>query len=161
MTKPLVFMMDRTPVMLPVDRLYARNHMWAIEQGGCLRFGLSAYAVRLLGEICDLEWSVGPGAVLTQRQPIGSVEGAKAVSELFAPLPGTLTQFNLDVVLEPELISSALYDTAWLFDLAGTANGLMSPEQYLALLHSNWPVARSMLRGPSGSEEKWCGKDEG
>ena len=61
MSRPLVFMMGRSPAILPTDRQYARNHMWAMETEGECRFGLSAYAVRLLGDVQHLRWSIKVG----------------------------------------------------------------------------------------------------
>ena len=80
MAKPLVFMMGRSPAILPTDRRYARNHMWAAPEESAFRVGLSAYAVRLLGDVCHLQWAVGPGAAVESGQHIGFIEGSKVTS---------------------------------------------------------------------------------
>jgi glycine cleavage system H protein len=151
MSKPLVFMMGQSPVFLPVDRSYVKNHMWARGAGEDFRFGLSAYAVRLLGAIRDLEWSVGPGTKVDLRQPIGSIEGAKAVSELYAPQSGTIVAFNLDLLLEPDLINRDPYETAWLFAMKCPAREFLSPGAYLVHVESSWPIAERMLHRQAGA----------
>jgi glycine cleavage system H protein len=151
-TKPLVFMMGQAPAILPVDRFYARNHMWAAPLGGTYRFGLSAYAVRLLGDLLSLEWSIGPQTRVEPHQPIGSVEGSKAVSELYAPAAGRLVHFNLSVLLDPGLINSNLYDSAWLFELECSGDGLLGPQQYLEHLAACWPITQRMLKGQAAEQ---------
>ena len=144
--KPLVFMMGQAPVFLPVDRRYTKHHFWVMPQGEVFRFGLSGYAVRLLGEVRDLEWSVGPGIEVTAGQPLGSIEGSKAVSELYCPAAGKIIRFNLDLLLDPGLIAGNLYDAAWLFEMACATAGFFAPQQYLAYLTVAWPLAERMLK---------------
>jgi glycine cleavage system H protein len=106
MSKPLVFMMGRSPAFLPTDRSYLRNHMWALEVPGGWRFGLTAYAVKLLGDIHCLEWSVSPGSVLDGSQPIGFIEGSKATSDLYSPMAGRVLELNDAVLTDPTLLSA-------------------------------------------------------
>jgi glycine cleavage system H protein len=147
MPKPLVFMMGRSPAFLPVDRLYARNHMWAEAVEGGHRFGLSAYAVRLLGEVQHLQWSIAPGCEVACGRPIGTIEASKAASDLYAPITGRLEALNPEILGRPRLINSNLYDTGWLLTIAGPADSLLTPEQYLAHLEASWPLAQRLLKG--------------
>jgi glycine cleavage system H protein len=151
MAKPLVFMMGQSPAFLPVDRLYARNHMWAMVVGGRTRFGLSAYAVRLLGEFRHVEWSVRPGDLLARGKPLGYVEASKATSDLFAPAAGRVVAVNDAVAASPVLINTDLYDRGWLFDLEGESPDLLTPEAYLAHVEASWPIAQRMLKGQTPS----------
>jgi len=144
---PLVFMMGRSPAFLPVDRLYLRNHMWAMDVGATYRFGLSAYAVRLLGDLRRLEWSVPAGSQVALQQVLGTIEGSKAVSDLYAPESGTLVGFNPAVTADPTLLNSNLYDTGWLFDATYSTEGFLSPQQYLQHLELCWPLAQRILKG--------------
>ena len=91
MPDELVFMMGNFAARFPADRRYTLNHMWLGMQGTAMRFGLSAYAIRLLREIYFLEWSVDAGATVRQKDEIGAVESSKAVAALYAPADGTIT----------------------------------------------------------------------
>ena len=146
-------MMGRSPAFLPTDRQYARNHMWAVAVEGGYRFGLSAYAVRLLGDIHHLRWSVGVGATVAKGQEIGYIEASKATSDLYAPMAGRLCECNAHVLARPGRINSNLYDAGWLLTLAGDAPALLSPEQYLAHLEAAWPLAQRLLKGQMWSTE--------
>jgi len=150
MQKPLIFMMGRSPVFLPTDRKYARNHMWALAADAGYRVGLSAYAVKLLGDLRHLEWSAEPGATLAPGQQIGFVEGSKATSDLYAPMPGKLQEVNRAVTADPTLVNSNLYDAGWLLAIAGTGKGLLSPEEYLSHVEASWPLAQRMLKRQAG-----------
>jgi len=140
-------MMGRGPAILPVDRKYARNHMWAKEVPGGWRFGFSAYAVKLLGDLRHVHWSVRPGDMLECGQSIGFVEGSKATSDLFAPVAGTVLELNGLVCADPSLINSDLYEAAWLLSIAADRHDLLPPEQYLQHLEAAWPLAQRLLKG--------------
>lgn len=150
MQKPLVFMMGKSPAILPVDRLYARNHMWVIEKGETLQLGFSAYAVRLLGDMHHLEWSVTSGSEIEAGEQIGYVEASKATSDLYCPVAGRLARINEAVVSTPGLINSNLYDSAWLLEVQGAASGLLHPEAYVQHLEATWPFAQRLLKGQAG-----------
>lgn len=152
MTKPLIFMMGRSPAFLPADRKYARNHMWADAVEGGLRVGLSAYAVKLLGDLSHLEWSVEVGSTVEARQQIGFVEGSKATSELYAPVAGEVREINPAVPADPTLLNSNLYDTGWLLVISTGDAGLLSPEEYLAHLGACWPLTQRILKGQAGRD---------
>ena len=143
-------MMGQSPAFLPIDRAYARNHMWAapVEEG--YRIGFSAYAVKLLGDLHHLVWSAAPGATVAQGSPIGFIEGSKATSDLYAPMAGELKAFNPKVLADPTLINSNLYDEGWLWDIAAGGDNLLSPEQYLRHVEAAWPLAQRLLKGQAG-----------
>lgn len=151
MTKPLVFMMGLSPAFLPTDRRYARNHMWAEAAEGRFRVGFSAYAVRLLGDVAHLEWSVEAGMNVAAGQEIGFIEGSKATSDLYAPMAGQIEQLNRDVPADPTLINSHPYEAGWLLSIDGPGDGLLSPEEYLALLEAAWPLAQRILKRQVGA----------
>lgn len=146
MNKPLVFWMGQALVVLPVDRQYAPNHMWAQAEPGGLRFGLSAYAVRLLGEVHRLGWSIEPGTAVAEGDTLGYIEASKATSDLYCPVSGTLTEFNPAVLARPSLINSSLYEAGWLFRISAETPELLAPAQYLAHLEANWPLVQRLLK---------------
>ena len=90
----LTFMMGNFAAEFPTDRKYARNHMWAETRGDAIRFGFTAYAVRLLQDVYFLDWTVDAGAALALKQEIGQIESKKAESSLYAPVAGRLVGFN-------------------------------------------------------------------
>ena len=152
MSKPLVFMMGRSPTFLPTDRKYARNHMWALELDAGYRVGLSAYAVKLLGDVHQVAWSAEAGTMLTAGQKIGFIEGSKATSDLYAPMAGKVEQLNHAVLADPGLINTNLYDAGWLLVIAGSGRELLSPEQYLSHVEASWPLAQRILKRQAGGD---------
>ncbi len=143
----LVFLMGKYEARFPTDRVYARNHMWAqpVEEG--YRFGFTAYAVRLLQDVYFLDWEVGAGAPLREKQEIGSIESSKAESALFAPIPGQLTRFNDALLADPSAINVDNYGRGWLFEIAGEGPDLLSPQDYLLHLEAAWKVAERTIKG--------------
>ena len=87
-------MMGQFEARFPTDRQYARNHMWGSQRDGLVRFGFTAYAVRLMLDVYFLEWHVEAGILLEHRQEIGAIESKKAESSLYAPIAGRLVRFN-------------------------------------------------------------------
>jgi len=147
MSEPLVFHMGQFEALFPTDRKYAKNHMWAQARPGGWRFGFSAYAVRLLQDVYFLDWSVDAGAVLREKQEIGSIESSKAESALYAPSAGRLVEFNENLLSDPSMINVDKYGRGWLFDLEGAGQGLLSPEEYLLHLEVAWKVAERTIKG--------------
>jgi glycine cleavage system H protein len=124
--------------------------MWAKSAEGGWRLGFSAYAVRLIGDLRHLEWSVAEGARLEAGQQIGFVEGSKATSDLYAPTAGTLVETNRRVLADPTLINSNLYDAGWLLMISDMDNSFLSPKEYLVHLEASWPLAQRLLKGQAG-----------
>lgn len=147
MSEPLVFMMGNFEAKFPADRLYAKNHMWARPQGPSIRFGFSAYAVRLLQDVYFLDWIVDAGTLLREKQQIGAIESKKAESDLFAPLPGVLTEFNQELLADPSAINVDTYGAGWLFDMQSAAESLLSPDAYLEHLAGVWEVTQRTIKG--------------
>ena len=148
MSDHLVFMMGEFEAQFPTDRLYAKNHMWAqAGNGGAHRFGFAAYAVRLLQDVYFLEWTVEQGAVLRERQEIGTIESKKAESDLFAPISGRLTAINDDLLQDPSAINVDKYGRGWLFEIDGPGDTLLTPEGYIQHLESVWEVTQRTIKG--------------
>ena len=110
-------------------------------------FGFSAYAVRLLQDVYFLEWSVDAGTRLREKQTIGNIESSKAESELFAPVSGTLTEFNSDLLKDPSPINVDTYGAGRLFQMVADGSGLLTPPQYLEHLEAAWKIAERTIKG--------------
>lgn len=156
-TESFTFAMGEFEAVFPLDRRYAKNHMWAMslqsnsETGTRKwRFGLSAYAVRLLQDVYFLEWESDPPAALAAREMIGAIESKKAESDLYAPIAGTLSAINDDVLADPSLINADPYGAGWMIEIEATddeAAALLAPEQYREHLDEAWEVAQRTIKG--------------
>jgi len=166
---PLVFMMGRSPVFLPTDLRYARQHMWIDARkngdwlGACdvpvplfsTRIGFTTYAVKLIGDPIALRWKVGVGDPIMAGKPIGHIEGSKAVSDLFAPVDGTLEAINDDVLQDLNSIQWNPYE-AWLLSVRTSETASderasdFSAEEYQSHLEAVWPLTERLLKGRKG-----------
>ena len=147
MTDALVFMMGEFEAEFPVDRQYAKNHMWGQQRGENFRFGFTAYSVRLLQDVYFLDWSVEPGTLMDERHEIGSIESKKAESALYAPIAGQLTRFNETLLDDPSMINVDKYGEGWLFEIQGGGDQLLSPPEYVQHLDSVWEVTQRTIKG--------------
>lgn len=149
MSDELVFMMGKFAARFPTDRLYAKNHMWAKPRAGDggFDFGFSAYAVRLLQDVYFLEWTVDAGQPLREKQALGNIESSKAESELYAPIGGRLTEFNLELLKDPSPINVDAYGGGRLFHMTGDGTNLLTPEQYQEHLAAAWKIAERTIKG--------------
>jgi glycine cleavage system H protein len=149
-SEPLTFEMGKFIAEFPADRRYAKNHMWAEDRNGTLRFGFSAYAVRLLQDVYFLDWTVDAGSSLTEKQEIGSVESKKAESSLYSPVAGTLLQFNGELLSDPSAINVDKYGGGWLFEMQpadAMTVPLLTPAQYIEHLAAVWEVTQRTIKG--------------
>jgi glycine cleavage system H protein len=147
MTDELTFLMGKFPAVLPGDRRYARNHMWCQPREGRLRFGFTAYAVRLMQDVYFLDWHVNPGDAVGQSQQIGHIETSKAVADLFAPVAGTVLEFNQELLNDPSAINVDGYGAGWLFEMQGDAGTTLSVTEYHQFLADNWEKTQRTLKG--------------
>lgn len=151
MSDSFSFAMGDFTADFPGDRLYARNHMWARRvTDQRFRFGLTAYAVRLLQDVYFLDWTVEPAQPITVRGEMGSIESKKAESDLFSPVSGTLSAINDEALDDPSAINASPYDEGWLFEIdcaAADAAVLLTPEAYAEHLVDAWDVAQRTIKG--------------
>ncbi len=147
MSDALTFLMGKFPAVLPADRRYARNHMWVEPRGEVLRCGFTSYAIRLMQDVYFLDWHVSPGAEVQTKQLIGHIETSKAVSDLFAPLPGSIERFNEALLQDPSAINVDGYGEGWLFEMRGTTDETLGAEEYHDFLAANWEKTQNMLKG--------------
>lgn len=153
-------MMGQHRAEFPTHLRYTTNHMWAELIADSLagsslpdgvtsyRFGLTAYAVRLLQDVYFLDWVVEAPSQISRRQPIGSIESKKAESDLFAPTAGTLVSINAAVLGDPSLINVDLYGAGWLLEIALLdVQELLDVDGYLAHLEQAWPLAQRTIKG--------------
>lgn len=147
MSDSLTFLMGKYPAELPADRRYARNHMWCQEDGSLYRFGFTAYAIRLMRDVYFLDWNLSAGDAVQEKQQIGHIETSKAVSDLFAPIAGTLVAINQELLNDPSPINTDGYGAGWLFAMQGSMQTTLSVQEYYQFLDANWEKTQRTLKG--------------
>jgi glycine cleavage system H protein len=103
-------------VSAPTDLRYTRDHEWVRVDGDEATVGITQYAAEQLGDIVFVELP-DTGRELEESKAFGVVESVKAVSDLFAPLTGTVTSINEALAANPELVNSDPYGDGWMIKL--------------------------------------------
>lgn len=98
---------------IPADLLYSDEHAWVRNEGSDLRIGVTDFAQDELGDIVFVELP-DVGDTIEKNEPFGSVESVKTVSELYAPVSGTVVEVNEALEDNPEYINESPYEKAWL-----------------------------------------------
>jgi glycine cleavage system H protein len=121
---------------IPEDLQYTKEHEWiaGVDDGLTLTVGITAYAAEALGDVVFVQVPEA-GTTVAAGDAVGEVESTKSVSDIFAPVSGEIVEVNQTVVDDPSLVNSDSYGEGWLFRirLEGTADDLLSPEEYTAL----------------------------
>lgn len=114
------------------DYRYTKDHEWLGGSGDERLVGISAYAVDQLGDITLVNIDVKPGDKITAGNAFGTVESVKTLSDLFAPVSGTVVRVNQELESKPELINEDPYGKAWLIAIKpeGAEEGLMDAAAY-------------------------------
>ena len=100
-------------VEYPEDVRYTRQHEWARLEDGRVRVGITDYAQDALGDVVYVDLPES-GTSLTADQPFGEVESTKSVSDVFAPIGGTVIGRNALLEEHPELVNEQPYGDGWL-----------------------------------------------
>ncbi|MFN7140651.1 MAG: glycine cleavage system protein H [Limisphaerales bacterium] len=118
--KTLHYKNSHFATQLPVNYIYSRSHCWAAqEEQGLWRIGLTKFATRMLGEIVDQKFEVSPGAPVCVGQPIGWIEGFKAMSDIFCIADGEFVEANVALKDQIETIGKSPYTDGWLYKVRG------------------------------------------
>jgi glycine cleavage system H protein len=123
--------------MYPSDYRYTKEHEWIKASGDTGTIGITDYAQHELGDVVFIEMPA-VGKTITAGQVFGTVESVKAVSEIFAPVSGEVTEANAALSGTPELLNSDPHGAGWLIKikLANPADvsGLMDAAAYQAFI---------------------------
>ena len=111
----------------PTDRKYTKEHEWIQVNGSSGTIGITDYAQQSLGDIVFVE-APKVGAELTAGKTFGTVESVKAVSDLFAPVSGTVTEVNEVLATSPENVNKDAHGS-WMVKIT-----LKNPSELDALL---------------------------
>lgn len=101
----------------PEDLKYSKEHEWARLESEGLVVGITDYAQESLGEIVYVELPE-EGSKVSRSEAFGVVESTKAVSDLYAPVSGTVTEVNDTLLDNPELINEDPYEDGWMIRIA-------------------------------------------
>ena len=122
---------------VPEGLRYTDDHEWLRIEGDTGTVGITAYAAEQLGDIVFVELPE-PGTALSEGKTFGVVESVKAVSDLFAPVGGEVSELNPALQAHPELVNSDPYGEGWMIRLrladAGQAEGLKDAAAYRELI---------------------------
>lgn len=121
--------------MYPTDYRYTKDHEWVKVDGSTGTIGITDYAQHELGDVVFVELPK-VGAQLKAGQSLGTVESVKAVSEIFCPVSGEVTEINPALAAAPEKINQDPHNSAWLIKVrladAKEAARLMDATAYQA-----------------------------
>ncbi len=128
----------RNPVIKD-DRHYTKEHEWVKIDGDTVTVGISDYAQDLLTDVVFVELPK-VGKALEQFKPACVVESVKSVSDVYAPLGGTVSEVNNALEKSPEAINTDPYGAGWIFKLkdfkAEELANLMDAAAYKAFIEA-------------------------
>lgn len=97
----------------PEDLKYSTEHEWARREGDLVRVGITDFAQDALGDVVYVDLPE-VGSELKAGQSFGEVESTKSVSDLFAPISGTVVERNEQLADSPEIVNRSPYDEGWM-----------------------------------------------
>lgn len=125
--------------MNPADLRYDKEHEWVRVEGDAAVIGISDFAQDQLGEVVYVDLP-SVGDELVAGETFGEIESVKSVSELYAPVSGTVVEVNDELDGSPEVINSDPYGSGWMVKVqlgdAAELDGLMSADEYEAFVAS-------------------------
>jgi glycine cleavage system H protein len=145
---------SRFTTHLPRDRRYTAAHYWLLEEApGSWRIGFTRFATRMLGDIVEFEFTVPPGDAIVTGAEIGSIEGLKAVTTIYASGTGQFAAENPDLRGNVTLAESDPYGDGWLYRLLGRpAADAVDVDGYVAILDATIDKMLSGRHDAPGSE---------
>jgi glycine cleavage system H protein len=122
---------------VPDDLRYSSDHEWARREGTTVRIGITDYAQEALGDIVYVGLP-SVGAAVEAGASVSEVESTKSVSDIYAPVSGTVVEVNQALADTPDLVNGDPYGAGWLFavepDDAEAYDALLDAAAYRALL---------------------------
>lgn len=122
---------------VPEDLRYSKEHEWVRVDGETAVIGITDYAQDALGDVVYVD-PPDVGADLSAGDSFGEVESTKSVSELYAPISGTVATINSELADEPEKLNADPYGEGWICEVtiadAGELDTLLDAEAYQAFI---------------------------
>jgi glycine cleavage system H protein len=124
-------------MQIPEDLRYSTDHEWIRVEGGKVRIGITDYAQDALGDVVFVDLPE-VGANVEAAASISEVESTKSVSDIYAPVSGTVTEVNTDLADAPERLNEDPYGEGWICVIelsdAGQLEKLLSADAYRTLV---------------------------
>ena len=125
--------------MIPEDLKYSREHEWVKIEDDIAVVGITDYAQGELGDIVFVELP-RVGTKVEFSKPFGTIEAVKAISDLFSPLTGEVTEVNGDLESDSSIINSDPYGEGWIIKIRYSdpeeLKGLLSAVEYAAFIEN-------------------------
>jgi glycine cleavage system H protein len=126
-------------MLIPSDLRYSNDHEWAKANGDIIRIGITDYAQDALGDVVFVDLPK-VGAEIAAHGTVGEVESTKSVSEIYAPVGGTVTAVNVTLSSSPEFVNSDPYGDGWICEITTTSasdfDALLDADGYAALTNN-------------------------
>jgi glycine cleavage system H protein len=126
-------------MQIPSELRYSSDHEWAKSEGDVVRVGITDYAQDALGDVVFVD-PPKVGAAVSKGGVLGEVESTKSVSEIYAPVGGTVSAVNEALSTSPEFVNSDPYGTGWICEITTTSSAdfeaLLDASGYEALTTS-------------------------
>jgi glycine cleavage system H protein len=126
-------------VNVPEDRRYTQDHEWARLEDGRVRVGITDFAQDALGDVVFVQLPE-PGAAVEAGGPLGEVESTKSVSDVYAPISGTVVEVNSELGDAPQRLNEDPYGEGWicLIEAAdpATLDALLDADGYRRLIET-------------------------
>jgi len=123
--------------MTPDNLKYTKEHEWVKIDGGIATVGITDYAQHELGDIVYVELPK-IGLKVVQMKPFGTIEAVKAISDIFSPISGEVTEVNSGLESDASVINTDPYGKGWIMKLkianSTELNSLLSPSDYKAMI---------------------------
>jgi glycine cleavage system H protein len=122
---------------VPDDLRYTEDHEWVRVEGSVLRIGITDYAQDALGDVVFVQLPE-PGTAVTAGGSMSEVESTKSVSDVYAPVAGTVSEVNAELSDAPQRLNEDPYGEGWICIIeptdAGAVDGLLSADAYRQLI---------------------------
>ena len=122
---------------VPEDRRYTKDHEWARLDGGRVRIGITDYAQDALGDVVFVQLPE-VGSVVEAGGACSEVESTKSVSDVYAPVAGTVVEVNTELSEAPQRLNEDPYGEGWICLIepsdAAATESLLDAEAYSALI---------------------------
>jgi glycine cleavage system H protein len=121
---------------IPAELRYSSDHEWVRVEGTTATIGITEYAQDALGDVVFVEMP-DPGLAVAAGESFSEVESTKSVSDIYAPVTGSIAEINSELESQPELLNSDPYGAGWICRIEisdpSELDGLMDAEAYRAL----------------------------
>jgi glycine cleavage system H protein len=121
---------------IPAELRYSSDHEWVRVEGATATIGITEYAQDALGDVVFVEMPQA-GLAVAAGESFSEVESTKSVSDIYAPVTGSIAEVNADLESQPELLNSDPYGAGWICRIEisdpSELDGLMDAEAYRAL----------------------------